>query len=66
MVKMDTRSHGTRLFDAMNDQSDASALDGPVDPETIARSDTNILKWQEYLPEDCIRRMIQMKWDVTT
>jgi hypothetical protein len=65
-VETDTQPPRRGLFDALSDQPDASAFDGPVDPETIGRSDMNILKWQEYLPEDCIRCMIQMKWDVTT
>jgi hypothetical protein len=24
------------------------------------------LRWMSYLPEDCIRTMIAMGWDVTT
>jgi hypothetical protein len=32
----------------------------------VARSENNVLKWMAYLPEDCIRTMIQMGWDVTT
>jgi hypothetical protein len=32
----------------------------------IARSERNVLQWMAYLPEDCIRTMIQMGWDVTT
>jgi hypothetical protein len=31
-----------------------------------ARSENNILQWMSYLPEDCIRTMIQMGWDITT
>ena len=30
------------------------------------RSEENILQWMSYLPEDCIRTMIEMGWDVTT
>ena len=29
-------------------------------------SAANILKWTQYLPEDCITRMIEMGWDLTT
>jgi hypothetical protein len=32
----------------------------------IARSEDNILRWMSYLPEDCIRSMIHMGWDLTT
>jgi hypothetical protein len=31
-----------------------------------ARSEENILQWMSYLPEDCVRTMIEMGWDVTT
>jgi hypothetical protein len=31
-----------------------------------ARSENNILQWMSYLPEDCIKTMIQMGWDITT
>jgi len=39
---------------------DARADDG------IRRSEDNILQWMSYLPEDCIRTMILMGWDVST
>lgn len=39
---------------------DARAEDG------IRRSEDNILQWMSYLPEDCIRTMILMGWDVST
>jgi hypothetical protein len=45
---------------------DLDLLNLDNDPASIARSEANILKWMEYLPEDCIARMIQMKWDITT
>jgi len=32
----------------------------------IAHSEENILRWIEYLPEDCIRTMVLMGWDITT
>jgi hypothetical protein len=31
-----------------------------------ARSEENILQWMSYLPEDCVRTMIEMGWDITT
>lgn len=36
------------------------------DVEAVRRSEENILKWMQYLPEDCINRMIEMEWDITT
>jgi hypothetical protein len=37
-----------------------------VNADDAARSEENILQWMSYLPEDCIRTMIDMGWDVTT
>jgi hypothetical protein len=37
-----------------------------VNDAEVARSEENILQWMAYLPEDCIRTMIAMGWDVTT
>jgi hypothetical protein len=31
-----------------------------------ARSEDNVLQWMAYLPEDCVRTMIDMGWDLTT
>jgi hypothetical protein len=47
--------------------SDATApAEAPVNDADIARSEDNILRWMSYLPEDCVRSMIQMGWDLTT
>jgi hypothetical protein len=47
--------------------SDATApAEAPVNDADIARSEHNILRWMSYLPEDCVRSMIQMGWDLTT
>jgi len=43
----------------------ASSIDLKNDAD-VARSERNVLRWMEYLPEDCVRTMIQMRWDVTT
>jgi hypothetical protein len=32
----------------------------------VARSKENILRWMSYLPDDCVRTMIEMGWDITT
>jgi hypothetical protein len=34
--------------------------------DDVARSEENILRWMAYLPEDCVKTMIEMGWDVTT
>jgi hypothetical protein len=41
----------------------------PIDARAVGRirrSEDNILQWMSYLPEDCIRMMIVMGWDVST
>ena len=37
-----------------------------VNYDDVERSENNILRWMSYLPEDCIKAMIDMGWDVTT
>jgi hypothetical protein len=43
----------------------ASSIDLQNDAD-VARSEKNVRQWMAYLPEDCVRTMIQMGWDVTT
>jgi hypothetical protein len=55
-----------RVFiDLLGGLSTTSSTDVQNDAD-VARSERNVLQWMEYLPEDCIRTMIQMGWDVTT
>jgi hypothetical protein len=55
-----------RVFvDLLEGLSETSSMDVQNDSD-VARSEKNVLQWMEYLPEDCIRTMIQMGWDVTT
>jgi hypothetical protein len=42
-----------------------SPIDARADDD-VSRSENNILQWMSYLPEDCIRTMIAMGWDVST
>jgi hypothetical protein len=44
----------------------ATPVELQVNADDAARSEKNILQWMSYLPEDCIRTMIEMGWDVTT
>ena len=44
----------------------AAPVEARVNHDDAARSEENILQWMSYLPEDCIRTMIEMGWDVTT
>jgi hypothetical protein len=55
-----------RVFvELFEELSDTSSMDGQNDAD-VARSEENVLQWMAYLPEECIRTMIQMGWDVTT
>ena len=44
----------------------ATSVDVPLYHGDAARSEENILQWMSYLPEDCVRTMIEMGWDVST
>jgi hypothetical protein len=44
----------------------AEPVEAWVNDAEVAHSEENILQWMSYLPEDCIRTMIAMGWDVTT
>jgi hypothetical protein len=54
-----------RVFIDLEELSGSLSTDAQNDAD-VARSEKNILQWMDYLPEDCIRMMIQMGWDVTT
>jgi hypothetical protein len=55
------------FVDLFAEPSDAAApAEARVNDADIARSEDNILRWMSYLPEDCVRSMIQMGWDLTT
>jgi hypothetical protein len=54
------------LVEGPSDSSDAVL---PIDAQAddyVRRSEGNILQWMSYLPEDCIKTMIAMGWDVST
>jgi hypothetical protein len=55
-------------FTALPGESSGAAapVEARVSDADIARSEENILRWMSYLPEDCVRTMIDMGWDVTT
>ena len=45
---------------------DTMPLEAWTSDADVARSEENILRWMSYLPENCIRTMIDMGWDVST
>jgi len=66
---MSTQAHlQRRPFIEM--QSETFAIAGRADAREsaadIAHSEENILRWMSYLPEDCIRTMVLMGWDIST
>lgn len=66
---METYTPGPqRIFgEFFEEPSDAAApAEAWANEAEVARSEENILQWMSYLPEDCIRTMILMGWDVTT
>ena len=50
----------------MESSDTALPIDVRVSDADVVRSENNILQWMSYLPEDCIRAMIAMGWDVST
>jgi hypothetical protein len=54
------------VFEGSSDSSDAVSPSEARADDDIRRSEDNILQWMTYLPEDCIRMMIAMGWDVST
>jgi hypothetical protein len=52
--------------DVAAELSDTRSLNTTPTVADVARSDSNVLQWMSYLPEDCINTMIAMGWDVTT
>jgi hypothetical protein len=65
---MDTDSHTRQLLAAVSlmESADASPPFSARNAAEIAHSESNILQWMAYLPEDCIKSMIAMGWDFTT
>jgi hypothetical protein len=64
---MDTYTQVPRrvFIDLVESFSPMCSMD-PRNDADVARSQTNIQQWLEYLPEDCIKSTIRMGWDVTT
>jgi hypothetical protein len=65
---MGAQASAQQVFIEMRSQSlgIASRADGRESAADIAHSENNILQWMSYLPEDCIRTMVLMGWDITT
>jgi hypothetical protein len=55
-----------RVFIDLLEELPASSSMNAQNDADVARSERNVLQWIAYLPEDCLRTMIRMGWDVTT
>jgi hypothetical protein len=64
-METDTQSPLRFFLEIPAEPSDATAPIN-VNYADVERSENNILRWMSYLPEDCIKAMIDMGWDVTT
>jgi len=66
-METDTQVQQQGSVESQTEPSDVTApVELRVNDVDAARSEENILQWKSYLPEDCIRTMIEMGWDVTT
>jgi hypothetical protein len=64
---METGTLVQHFVEPLGEPSEAATpVEVRVIQDDVARSEENILQWMSYLPEDCIRTMIDMGWDVTT
>jgi hypothetical protein len=64
---METSTLVQHFAELLGEPSEAAAqVEVRVNEDDAVRSEENILQWMKYLPEDCIRAMIDMGWDVTT
>ena len=64
---METNTLVQNFVELLGEPSEAAApVEVRVNEDDTARSEENILQWMSYLPEDCIRTMIEMGWDITT
>ena len=65
---MDTYSQAPPrvLAEPLEEDLASTSSMGVQNDADVARSESNVLQWMAYLPEDCIRTMIHMGWDVTT
>jgi hypothetical protein len=46
--------------------SDGKPRRHPDDDALAMRAALNVQRWKSYLPDDCVRTMIEMGWDRTT
>jgi hypothetical protein len=46
--------------------SDGKPCHHPDDDALAMRAALNVQRWKSYLPDDCVRTMIEMGWDRTT
>ena len=66
-MEPDTLAQQQDIDELLEESTEAAVtVEGRVNQDDAARSEENILQWRSYLPEDCVRSMIEMGWDITT
>ena len=66
-MEMSTHTQQRAFVELPMESSDGTSSGGlRANDGDIIRSERNILRWASYLPADCVRTMIRMKWDITT
>jgi len=65
-VETDSRVRQPAFVELPADPPDAATPDARSTVADAARSEQNVLQWMSYLPEDCVRTMIDMGWDLST
>jgi hypothetical protein len=66
-MKMDTQVQQRVFVELSVEPSDAAAvIDARLNDADSGRSEKNILQWMSYLPENCVKTMIGLGWDITT
>jgi hypothetical protein len=68
-IDMDTQAHVPQrplIYMQSESLAVATRADARQAAADIAHSEKNIMLWMTYLPEDCIRTMVLMGWDINT
>jgi hypothetical protein len=60
------REDDVRQLDAVRPQTQSLYFHIPFRAADAKWSLQNIMRWNSYLPADCVRTMVRMGWDYTT
>lgn len=67
-MKANSQLQQQDIAESLPESSDAAeaAASTSLQAYDAARSQQNIAQWSSYLPDDCVKAMISMGWDVST